>query len=90
MAKQCIPSKLITVRPNDKPWMNSEIRKEIKLRNKLHKKYSNLKSMINLENFKRQRNKVNNRKNMQDFHSMKILMVLLINITRMIRNHIGS
>jgi ribosomal protein S14 len=32
-----IPSKLVRIRLNDKPWFNSEIRKEIRTRNRLHK-----------------------------------------------------
>jgi len=27
----------ITVRPNDKPWFNSDLRREIRKRNRLHK-----------------------------------------------------
>lgn len=62
IAKQCIPTKKITIRPNDKPWMNSDLRREIKFREKLHKRYVRNKTPENLENFKRQRNKVNNMK----------------------------
>lgn len=61
-AKQCIPTKTITVRPNDKPWMSSELRKEIKIREKFYKKYKKNNSVLNLNNFKKQRNKVNNMK----------------------------
>jgi hypothetical protein len=32
IARQSIPTKTITVRDYDKPWFNSEIRKEIRLR----------------------------------------------------------
>lgn len=38
MARTCIPSKLVTIRPNDKPWMTSELRKNIRIRDRLHKK----------------------------------------------------
>ena len=38
-AKMCIPSKFIIVRPNDKPWIDSEIRHHLRLRDKL-KSYS--------------------------------------------------
>ena len=62
MAKTCIPTRTVTIRPTDKPWMTSELRKEIKLRDKLHKKYKNYKNSTNSDNFKRQRNKVNNMK----------------------------
>ncbi|MCG7883228.1 MAG: hypothetical protein JAY96_16735 [Candidatus Thiodiazotropha endolucinida] len=35
--KNCIPSKFITVRPNDKPWFDSEIRHHLRIRDKLKK-----------------------------------------------------
>jgi hypothetical protein len=38
IARQCIPTKTITVRGYDKPWFNNEIRKEIRLRDRLRKK----------------------------------------------------
>jgi len=31
------PYTFITIRPNDIPWMNSELRKQIRIRNRLHK-----------------------------------------------------
>ena len=37
IARQCIPTKTITVRDYEKP--NNEIRKEIRLRDRLRKKY---------------------------------------------------
>jgi hypothetical protein len=66
IARQCIPTKTITVRDYDKPWFNNEIRKEIRLRDRLR---------INVFKFgresdtlkykkktKKTRNKVNNMK----------------------------
>ena len=41
-ARQCIPTKTITVQDYDKPWFNNEIRKEIRLRNRLRIFFSNL------------------------------------------------
>ena len=35
-----IPSRVITVRSNDKPWMNSIIRRSIPMRNRLLRKYN--------------------------------------------------
>jgi hypothetical protein len=32
-----IPTKTFFLRPRDKPWMNSEIRRNIRIRNRLHK-----------------------------------------------------
>ncbi len=59
---ECIPTKQVTIRPNDKPWFNSILRKEFRKRDrlrKLAKKYNHEKYTIA---YKRQRNKVNNMK----------------------------
>lgn len=61
-AEICIPSKLVTVRPNDKPWMTSELRTNIRKRDRLHKIARNSKSIKDIKKFKSQRNKVNNMK----------------------------
>jgi len=37
LAKTCIPIKTVTIRPNDKPWFSSELRREIRRRDRLHK-----------------------------------------------------
>ena len=55
-----IPSKTVRVRPNDKPWFNSEIRKQIRVRDRLHKISRQKGTIISLQRFKAQRNKVNN------------------------------
>ena len=60
--KSCIPYKQILIRENDKPWFNSEIRYNIRLRDKLRKKSFKTKSTQDLLLYKRQRNKVNNMK----------------------------
>ena len=39
IARQCIPTKTITVWDYDKPWFNNEIRKEIRLRDRLRKSF---------------------------------------------------
>ena len=44
ISSDCIPTKFITVRPQDVPWMNNNIRKLMKKRNRLYKKYKNNKS----------------------------------------------
>ena len=36
--KECIPRKKVLIRPNDKPWFNSELRYNIRLRDRLRKK----------------------------------------------------
>lgn len=62
LAKQCIPSKLVTIRPNDKPWYDSEIRRISKLRDKLRKKAIQFGRAEDWVKFKTLRNKVNNMK----------------------------
>ena len=62
MAKECIPVKEVTIRINDKPWMNNELRREIRLRNRLHAKYKSTRTASNHTQFRIQRNKVNNMK----------------------------
>jgi hypothetical protein len=32
IAQECIPTKIITIRNNDMPWLNNEKRKEIRIR----------------------------------------------------------
>jgi hypothetical protein len=60
MRRKHIPSRTVLVRPNDKPWFNSEIRKEIGIRNRFHSARRNTKSNYARSKYKSQRNKVNN------------------------------
>ena len=60
MVARHIPSKTIIIRPNDKPWFNSDIRKEIRIRDRLHKLARRKNSTIHVQRYKAQRNKVNN------------------------------
>ena len=39
MAEKCISSKTVTVRPQDLTWMNNNLRKLMRKRNRLFKKY---------------------------------------------------
>ena len=57
-----IPSKTVTVRPNDKPWFDSEIRHYSRIRDRLKKKSIKTGSSNDLTNYKHIRNKVNNLK----------------------------
>ena len=61
-ARECIPTKLVTVRNNDKPWFNGELRREIRIRDRLRKKAIKSKRECDLVKYKRQRNRVNNLK----------------------------
>jgi hypothetical protein len=60
MVGRGIPSKLVIIRLNDKPWFNSEIRKKIRTRNRVHKLARRNQSNQSLQKYKSQRNKVNN------------------------------
>jgi hypothetical protein len=51
-----------TIRTNDKIWMTSEIRKEIRIRNRLREKYFKNKIDKYERIYKNQQNKVNNLK----------------------------
>jgi hypothetical protein len=35
ITKECILTKIVTIRNNDKPWFNNEIRKEIRVRGQI-------------------------------------------------------
>jgi ribosomal protein L17 len=51
---------MIQVRPSDKPWFNSHIRREIRTRNRLKKIARTKKSSTTIHKYKSHRNKVNN------------------------------
>ena len=58
MAEKCIPPKTVTVRPQDLPWMNNNLRKLMRNRNRLFKKYKKDKSVETYNKFKKIRNEV--------------------------------
>ena len=60
--EKCIPSKVILVRNDDKPWYDSEIRKYSRIRDRLKTKASKSKNQNDWSKYKRTRNKVNNLK----------------------------
>ena len=62
MVKTCIPSKKVTVRPDDKPWDNSELRRTSRKRDRLKSKEIKMGKMSDWNSYKRLRNKVNNQK----------------------------
>lgn len=39
IARECIPTKKITIRCNGKPWFNNQLRKEIRNRDRLRKTF---------------------------------------------------
>ena len=57
-AKECIPNKVIMVRPNDPPWINSEIKRNIRRRKRHYKRAKISNSDVDWLKFRRIRNKV--------------------------------
>ena len=64
MVKTCIPSKkvTVTVRPDDKPWYNSEIRRTSRKRDRLKSKAIKTGKISDWNSYKKLWNKVNNQK----------------------------
>ncbi|XP_045206717.2 uncharacterized protein LOC123558945 [Mercenaria mercenaria] len=62
LAKLCIPTSLVTVRPNDKPWYTSEIRKTSRQRDRQKRIAINSNKVSDWKIYKNLRNKVNNMK----------------------------
>ena len=62
LAKQSIPAKEITVRRDDKPWHDSEIRKFSRIRDRLKSKTERSRNPVHWQRYKTMRNKVNNAK----------------------------
>ena len=58
-ARECIPTKTITIRDRDKPWFNSGIKREMKIHDSIHKKMHKQPNVNNICKYKVQRNKVN-------------------------------
>jgi hypothetical protein len=60
LARECIPTKTVTVRLGDKPWFTSEIRKEIRIRDRPRKVMLKYHRNSDICKYKKQRNRVNN------------------------------
>ena len=69
IAEECIPTKNFTIRPRDIPWINNNIRKLMRKRNRLYKKYKKNKTKTLFDNFKQLRNEAtsNLRKAKQEY-----------------------
>ena len=61
-AKLCIPSKTIVAREDDKPWYDSEIRRNSRKRDRLKKTALKTGNQNDWKKYKYYRNKVNNKK----------------------------
>ena len=62
LVKQCIPSKTVTIRGDDKPWHDSEIRSFTRKRDKQKRKAIKTGNPNDWRTYKKLRNKVNNLK----------------------------
>ena len=78
--KACIPSRNGLIRENDKPWFTSEIRYNIRLRDRLRKLFLKSGRIADRLSYKRQRNKVNNMKTFAEENCIN-------NIDNIISNH---
>ncbi|MCG8045232.1 MAG: reverse transcriptase domain-containing protein [Candidatus Thiodiazotropha endolucinida] len=58
VAEKSIPQVKFTIRPNDKPWMTSSIRKHMRQRNRLYTKAKTKNSTYHWHNYKNKRNEV--------------------------------
>jgi hypothetical protein len=59
IAKENIPLKTILVRHHDKSWISSELKMEIRKRDRLRQQFLRLKTISTEQKYKSQRNKVN-------------------------------
>ena len=55
-----IPKKKIRIRPKDKPWINNDIKRKMRRRNRLHRKATSRNLASDCENFRKIRNEVIN------------------------------
>ena len=62
LAKTCISNNFVIVRPNDKPFYSSEIRLASRQRDRLHDKAKTSTNVVDWNNYKKARNKINNMK----------------------------
>jgi hypothetical protein len=62
IAQECIPTNIITIRNNDRPWFNNEIRNKIRIRDRFRKAVLKFHRERDIKLYKKQRNKVNNMK----------------------------
>ena len=69
LSEQYIPNKNVTIRPQDLPWINNNIRKLRRKRNRFYRKYKKSKTVQNYSKFKKLRNDITSflRKSKQDY-----------------------
>ena len=62
MATNNIPTRVVTIRPNDKPWFNSDLRREMRKKDRWGRSAIKKNSLAIYEKYRKQRNHVNNLK----------------------------
>jgi hypothetical protein len=62
IAKECIPTREVTIRTDDKMWFDSNLRRESRRRDRLRKAFLRTKTVSAEKQYKQQRNRVNNLK----------------------------
>ena len=62
LCKSCIPRKKVLIRPSDRPWFTSELRHNIRVRDRLRRKALKSNNDRDQARYKAQRNRVNNMK----------------------------
>ena len=68
VARECIPTKIVTIRNSDRPWFNSELRREIRKRDRIRKTVKKYSKQSDIDKYKKQRNRVNNLKKIAKEH----------------------
>jgi hypothetical protein len=62
IAKECIPTREVTIRTDDKMWFDSNLHRESRRRDRLRKTFLRTKTVSAKKHYKKQRNRVNNLK----------------------------
>ena len=62
IASICILTREVIIRSDDKVWFDSNLRREIRIRDRFRKTFLRVKSVLTESKYKQQRNKVNNLK----------------------------
>ena len=76
-SKEYIPCHEITIRPQDKPWMNADVQKTLKVRNRLYRRYQRTRNQEHWETYNRVRDEVNQKITAaKDAHKNKMIAKL--------------
>ena len=59
IAKECIPNKVVTIKPSNPPWLTTRIKQVIRKRKRAYRKAKHTNSPAHWIKFKRKRNKTN-------------------------------